>query len=138
MELRLVIRPTVEQRQELPHVGDMARSVFKATERLLQDPDFQKSLQFVASRKKMSAYRDMIDFLFCELVVCFRADCMRYYNDEGPQLRHHPRATPERIAEWDIFLAASLHVAHAAMEQNRRMSWSQFRETTERVLRATG
>jgi len=113
----------------------MVRSLFKTTEQLLKGSEFQKSLQFVAPKKKMEPYRDVIDFLFCELVVGYRADCFRFYRDEGPSLRDMPRATPERIADWDIFLAASLHVAHAAMEQNRRLSWRQFKNVTMEALR---
>lgn len=113
--------------QTMTSTGDMVGSLFKNTAGLLQESDYQLSLEYVASKKKMTAYRDMIDFLFCELVVGFRYHCKRYYDDEGPPLMAHPSATPEQIASWDIFLASALHVAHEAMEQKRRMTWSLFR-----------
>ncbi len=85
----------------------------------------------------MQPYRDMVDFLFCELVLGWRKECLRFYEGEGPPLRKHPRATAKQIDKWDIFLATSLRVAHAAMDQDRRLSWVQFRRATaEEVRRA--
>lgn len=136
--MELTLRTMLALEQRLTCEGDMTRSLFKKTAELLREGEFQRSLEFVAARKNMRRYRDMIDFLFCELVLGFRADCMRFYAGQGHPLRKDPRATPERIAEWDIFLAASLHIAHAALEQNQRLSWEAFRKTTEEALRMTG
>ncbi len=132
----MTLEPAVKQ--ELTWEGDMVRSLFKKTEKLLRESEFQKSLQFVAPKKKMEPYIDAIDFLFCELVLGFRRDCFRFYRGEGPPLRNIPRATAERIAEWDIFLATSLHVAHAAMDQDRQLSWRQFRQATTEAIRKAG
>jgi hypothetical protein len=101
-------------------MGDMVRSLFPETEKLLRDTEFQASLQFVSSEERIAPYRDMIDFLFCELVVGYRRDCFRYYRREGPPLCDIRRVNPERIAGWDKFLMASLHVAHDAMEKDRQ------------------
>ncbi|MBI4138711.1 hypothetical protein HY479_00995 [Candidatus Uhrbacteria bacterium] len=115
-----------------PHTS----SVFPHTERLLgSEGDYQKSLEFVASRKKMERYQDVIDFLFCELVIGMRRHCMRYYNGEGPPLRELSIATSERLLLWDAFLMGALEVARAALEQKRRLSWSQYKEF---VLAASG
>ncbi len=126
------------QETDLTWKGDMAYSLFKETEELLTDGQFQMSLRFVATKKKMARYRDMIDFLFCELVLGYRTACFRFYEGKGAPLREDPRATPEQIAQWDIFLAASLHVARAAMEQDRQLSWNIFRLTTINALRKAG
>lgn len=123
---------------ELTWDGQMAHSLFRTTADLLREGDFQKSLEFVAPKRKMEPYRDAIDFLFCELVPGFRRDCFRFYEGKGPALREMPCATPETVAAWDLFLSASLHVARAAMEQARRLSWRRFRDTTKAVLLLAG
>jgi hypothetical protein len=132
---QLVLSQHMALRQEMTVEGDMVGSLFKRTAMLLREREYQKSLQFVASKKKMERYLDMIDFLFCELVVGFRDRCMRYYAGDGLPLREAPEATPEQIAAWDIFLASSLHVAHEALEQDRRLTWSQLRTTTVELMR---
>lgn len=133
---QLVLRPRLDQRRTWQ--GDMVRSLFPGTEKLLRDAEFQASLQFVSSKERIAPYRDMIDFLFCELVVGYRQDCFRFYRGEGPPLRAIRRATPERVAGWDKFLVASLHVAHEAMEQDRQWSWRRFLYESRQALSRAG
>src|SRR5215471_16035522 len=91
---QLVMGQRLTLRHEMTLTGQMTRSLFKRTEILLRDSDYQKALQYVASKKKMERYRDVIDFLFCELVAGWKAHCMAFYADEGPPLRDAPEATP--------------------------------------------
>lgn len=115
----------MELRHEM--VPDTAtRNIFKRTQRLLdQSTDHQKALQFVASKKDMARYRDMIDFLFCEIFIEHRRGCFLYYSNKGPQLVNI--LSEEAIERYDHWLVGALNLAHERMSQARMETWTRFR-----------
>lgn len=130
----MMMAPCFGQSQVLP---SMCGSLFPDIAEMLEESDYQKALTFVASRKNMEAYHDNVDFLFCELFKKFRSPCRRFYEGNGPPLHDLPEATPDQIRRWQVFMKGALLVAHAAMEQQRRMSWSQFQGVLAELSRAT-
>ena len=80
-------------------------SVFPRVEKMLEESEFQAALKFIASRKKMDRYHDMIDFLLCETFQELRHSCFKYYRGNGPRLIEV--TTKEQREKFEIILAVS-------------------------------
>lgn len=121
MEMRLELR----QRQLLL-TGGMTETVFPETEKLLEETDYQAALEFVSGRKDMNRYESMMDFLFCEIFLQYRARCFAYYEDpEKPRLKD--LMGEEELTRYDRWLTAALKLARQKLEENRVLSWTLFR-----------
>lgn len=114
-----------ELRHELTITGGATGSIFRVVDALLNHTEFQKALQFVASRKAMDRYMSMVDFLLCEVFTSHQPAAFAYYRDEGPQLRFLINETQRTFLE--LHLVHALHLAHDAFCEQRRQSWESFR-----------
>lgn len=113
--------------QALQLCGGTTQSLFPAAEAWLMDSaDHAEALKYVAGRKNINRYKSVMDFLFCELFTIFRTACFRYYRDAGPQLRE--MITPEQVVFFNNALLKALELAYEHHDQQRRISWTQFRQ----------
>jgi hypothetical protein len=114
-----------EQRQ-LQLAGGLTQTVFPETEHLLEDLDYQAALGFVAGKKDMDRYHSMMDFLFCEIFIQYRARCFAYYEaDDKPPLKDI--LSEDELARFDRWLTAALKLAKGKFEENRALSWTRYR-----------
>ncbi len=119
MEMRL------EQHQLLLS-GGLTQTVFPETEQLLEDLDYQAALAFVSTWKDMNRYHSMMDFLFCEIFIEYRAGCFAYYEEDGkPMLKDI--LSEEVLARYDHWLMAALKLAAEKLKAKRILSWTQYR-----------
>jgi len=118
--------------QELRLTGGATDSVFPEVEALLQaSSDIQHALDHVARRKDAERYESVIDFLFCELHTEYRGACFRFYLSRKEPLRDLLSLAQRQVCAWE--LCQALNVAYVAFCEQRRLSWSSFRQE---VLRA--
>lgn len=89
-------------------------SAFRMTEATLGRGKYQAALKFVGATAAMGGYREVIDFLFCELFPEYRAACMAYYAGEGPSLNETLDA--ETVRRCDRAMLCLLAVASAIRE----------------------
>ncbi len=95
---------------------------------MLADSEFLKALYYVAPLDIRKAYRDAVDFLFCELLIGYKDLCRRFYLGESPPLHALPIATDRRAERWDAFLMGALLLADELRKQRKSMTWERFRE----------
>jgi len=67
----------------------------------------------------------------------WRRQCFRFYDGHGSPLRDRPQATVQQVAAWEIYLIHVLDQAHAAMEEQRKISWVAIRRKLSREVLAT-
>ncbi len=114
------------QSQEISVCGGVTDTIFPKTESMLLDNlDCQRALEYVAARKRMDAYRSMIDFMFCELYSEWRMSCKRFYAGNGPQLKD--QITDQQIEYFDNKLVKALQVALGLFREQRCKSWVKFK-----------
>jgi hypothetical protein len=120
MEMRL------EQRQ-FQLTGGLTTSVFPETEGLLMgDLDYQEALAFVSGKKDMNRYHSMMDFLFCEIFIQYRARCFAYYEaDDKPRLKDI--LGEGELTRYDRWLTAALKLALEKFKEKRALSWTLYR-----------
>ena len=102
-------------------VGGVTQSVFPTVERMLDDPDNQEALKFVARRKNMDRYESVIDFLFCETFTGFRGACQRFYAGNGPRLLD--MTTQHERDNFEARLLVLLAECKLALAHARKVSW---------------
>jgi hypothetical protein len=118
------------QSLKLSVIGGATNSIFPQVEALLMnDPECQLALQHVASRKKMTRYISMIDFLFCETHPRWRGACYRYYEGIGNPLRDV--ITPQEHLDANRRMLLAVDVALSVYRDNVRASWGTFCELVE-------
>ncbi len=99
------------------------QSIFPAVEQWLNaTSDHYKALEYVAARKQMTRYQDVVDFVFCELHPIWRGRCMAFYEDEGPALVE--QISEEQRARFERRMLALLGIAYEAFCAHRRLCWS--------------
>jgi hypothetical protein len=87
----------------------MTQSVFRLTEKKLARPGYEEALLYVASRKSLDRYCDLIDFMFAETwPLPWRRRCFAYYEGLGPRLKDFPGVFNYHIKHWDICLAQDI------------------------------
>jgi hypothetical protein len=119
MEMRL-------EQSQLLLTGGMTQTVFPETEDLLHETDYQSALAFVSTRKDMNRYHSMMDFLFCEIFIEYRAGCFAYYEEDGkPMLKDI--LSEEAVARYDRWLTAALKLALQKFQEKRALSWTLYR-----------
>lgn len=122
----MVLSVAMEQGMEIS--GGATNSIFPAVESVLTgSSDMWKSLEFVAARKKMNRYESVIDFIFCEIWIEYRTACMKYYDDPRDELRLKNQITVKQRVQFELIMLQALQVAHEAMCEKRRLSWTTFR-----------
>ena len=138
MGLELIMSQNLElaEKLEVSVTDGNTHSLFVKTEEKLNEIEYQKALEYVAKKKNMSKYRDMIDFLFCELFQQWKNPCFKFYEEEGPRLKDH-LIIPQVIKSYDEVLSnVALEIAKLIMEQQRReFWWVQFNLKVHQVLR---
>lgn len=121
--------------QSLQIVGGATTSIFPQVEAmLLGNSDYQRALEYVAVRKKMSRYLSMVDFLFCELHPEWRIACRRFYAGNGPQLKD--QITLEQLVSYNERLLKAVEIAHNLFCKQRRKSWDWYRGQVEEAIKA--
>jgi hypothetical protein len=107
-------------------------SIFPQVDEALNETDYQKSLEFVASKKDMDRYRSMVDFLFAEIFIQHRAACFKFYEEDGLQLKDI--LTPEQTLWYEKALLQGLFIAREIFQRKLALSWTRFRvEVLKRV-----
>lgn len=117
----------LSQRHELSltirHEHGAAQSIFGEVERWLEaDSDHINAVQKIGNKKAMSKYRDLIDFIFCEIFPTYRQACQDYYDEKGPLLRD--KIPPPMIKVYEAQLMEFLNVAYNAFKADREISWT--------------
>jgi len=72
--------------QKLGISGGATSSIFPKAELMLFNDSTNMKALFWLTGKKNTAYRSVIDFLFCESFPNFKRFCFEFYNNEGPAL----------------------------------------------------
>lgn len=123
-----VMRIRESLRLQIRVIGSACESVFHRTEELLnEDDDYADAIEFQAKKKRMEDYRDLIDFLFCEIYPKWKIRCFKFYKGEGPQLVEMTEVTEEMIDEWDDYMADMvLPTALAAYKERLECCWNGF------------
>ena len=112
----------------------MTDSIFPKLQILLEDTEYQKALEYVASKKDQDRYKSTIDFIHAELYGGWRkAACFRYYEDKGCLYKDNPRVTPEMITLEEKEMMLAMEVALQQMQEEREQSWIQFRKQWQRI-----
>ncbi|MEK7212344.1 MAG: hypothetical protein AAB686_01570 [Patescibacteria group bacterium] len=129
--IKLCLEPSVQTRLEarlaLELRGGATESCFPEVEALLISGgrDYQEALQYVASRKDMSRYHSVMDFLFCEIFTVYRGACKRCYADRGPQLKD--MVSVSTLLMFNSALLKALEMAVEYHRERRRGGWEAFR-----------
>jgi len=109
-------------------------NVLKETEILLANPLYQKAIKFIATNKKINEYRNITDFLFCEVFTEWKEKCFKFYDGQEHMLKDDPSVTEVEITKYDNYLTfIVLPTALATYEENIKMSWSHFCSTLNLV-----
>ena len=122
--MRFALLQTIQIRIELTGGASGCQTIFPAVEEWLQeDSDRYRAFELIKGRKNAGRYRSLLDFLLCEVCPSERADCFRYYREEGPQLRFVRTERQIRFLESKLLLF--LTVAYEAYCQRRALTWKQ-------------
>ena len=123
--LRLVA--SLGLRQELEIDGGTTETIFPLVEKMLmEEEDFQESLQYVSSRKNMNRYVSMMDYLFCEIYRDQQKACFRFYEGKGQPLRF--LINEEQRNRYERGLIIALNEARNIFRAKRRADWSYYYE----------
>ncbi len=115
------------QHRQVQVFEGLTQSVFPRTEKKLNRLEYQRALQYIACRKNVDRYWDVLDFLFCEIFTEFRPHCFKFYKDNGPRLIYMVPAA--RIKAYDLVLSEIfLEFLLMCHEHKARLSWHDFRE----------
>ena len=132
---KLTLGLCLSQSQVLQAIGGTTESIFPQVEnKLISSSDLQNALRYVGSRKKMSNYRSMLDFMFCELHPYYRNSCQRFYDHDGPPLRE--RINAEQVAYYNRYMLTALDVAYKLFCEKRCRSWSWYRKEVKEAFQA--
>lgn len=114
-------------------IDHASEPAFPLVEKLLEDLDYQRSLEYVASRKNMDRYHSIVDFLLCETLTEYRRSCLRFYAGDGlPFSALYSKGEAERCQG---VLLLFLGIARYYMIEDRKTSWRGVQYLT---LRACG
>ena len=116
--------------------GGASRSIFVSAEELLKQSDIQKGLKVIARRKKIEGkYRSVMDFLVCELFPGIYPSCKLFYSGKGPRLKK--LMNPRDILNMDVLLCIALSLAKTIFEEERRMTWSNYRGEVHEAIQSS-
>ena len=108
-------------RYEVDLIGGNTRSIFKNTERYLQEDNHLKALKVFSRNKSTDKYHSYMDFFFCEAFPHLKSNCFRYYNDEGPALRDMIKKIS--LVKYDLYLLRIAKHAYNIYEKEQKRSW---------------
>lgn len=109
---------------EIRHENGAAQSIFGEVERWLEaDSDHINVVQKIGNKKTMAKYRDLIDFIFCEVFPAYKQACQDYYEGKGSLLRD--QISPAMIKVYEKQLLEFLNIAYNSFKADREVSWSQ-------------
>lgn len=113
--------------QSLQVCGGATSTIFPQVEAVLIDSvEYQKALEFIASKKDMSRYESVMDFFFCEIFDKYQYACFKYYeNSDCPRLIDI--ISVEELVSYNNTLLKALDIAHDILKEKRRLSWMKFR-----------
>jgi hypothetical protein len=132
-EQRLTLDLEIFQAMQIS--GGATQSLFPRVEALLfSSSEYQQALRHVSSKKKMSGYRSVMDFLFCEIFTEYQRACRQFYDDKGPSLQEI--LSYEQCLIFEDALLRGLMVAHQARLRKLRMAWAGFSAKTRKIQKA--
>jgi len=102
-------------------------TVFPDSELFLQDSDNQNAIKIIARNKQIDSYRSLLDFVASETMPrLLKKLCLDYYEDEdnGRIVDHFHPIDLERM---DYIILESLKIAKSIYDQERRLSWSDYK-----------
>lgn len=108
-------------------------SVLKKSERWLRDDSHRMhALERLQDPYRADLYRDLIDYLFCEIFTWEQEACFAYYDDKGPPLRK--LYSKDQIEAYDLFMLNCLKVAYEIYLSDLEFSWAEYREQMLAIL----
>ena len=134
LELRCETRLALEQSFQV--VGGATQSIFPEVDALLvgSTAEYQHALLYVAARKRMSDYRSMVDFLFCELHPKWKLSCRSFYQGAGSQLRE--LIDEDERVSYNTRMLKALEVALQLHNEKRCESWGWYVQQVEAACAA--
>ncbi len=130
----LSTRTQIDIIQSLQLTGGATNSIFPEAEAILNAGDYIKALEFVGSRKNMTRYQSVMDFLFCELHQEWQWSCFKYYAGMGPQLSE--MISVDQLIEYNGRLLLALEIALKLHEERQRIAWVRYRKLVNDAARA--
>ena len=105
--------------------GGISESVFTMSEGLLvQSKKHYDALLHFASRKKVSRYESVMDFLLCQFFPAFEKPCLEYYEGRGKKLIE--QISEKQIKQIDLMLFVALNMATSLQGEYKRGNWGHF------------
>ncbi len=124
-EMRMSTAERQEMRRKIALVGGATQSIFPEAEALFTgDDEYAEALHYFASRKKITHYRSLMDFVFCELHPEWQGACRRFYRDKGKPLETF--LTQEQKTAFNEQMLLTLKLAlqnHYANERSKGWNW---------------
>ena len=120
----------IEQTIELD--GGMTSSVFPKLEKLLNDSEYWKSLEYIGKRRDQDPYKSIIDFVLCEVMPQYKDPCLRFYHHDGPAIRE--LESDEDIRKIEGILLVFVSIAYHYFCEDREISWSRAVLETTKLL----
>jgi len=101
-------------------------SIFPQVEAILEnDEDYLLAIYSLAKRKRIDRYRNIIDFLFCELNPQHSKFCFDFYR--GGDVNLHDRLTAEEVVHYNEQLLSLLKFALKHYEKGGHISWKELK-----------
>jgi len=112
-------------KQILEISGGITNTVFPEVEHLLNKSTvYYKALKYIASRKDMTLYESVMDFIFCELHPGWRNRCRKYYLSGKEEDQLKSLINSKQRDEFCRRMLQALEIAKRQWEEQMRRSWS--------------
>ena len=114
------------QRQEVQLIP-MTQSLFVQVEEILKsDENYSLAIRYLAKGKRIGSYRDLIDFLFCQIEPKHRRRCFAFYRGTGDQLAN--LLSSEELVRYNNQLICLLKFALKYYKTGEQISWQELVE----------
>ena len=112
------------QRQEVQLIP-MTQSLFVQVEEILKsDENYSLAIRYLAKGKRIGSYRDLIDFLFCQIEPKHRRRCFAFYRGTGDQLAN--LLSSEELVRYNNQLICLLKFALKYYKTGEQISWQEL------------
>ncbi len=109
--------------QTLAYEIDYAQTLFKKVDRELRREKVRAALEHVAKRKKIDAYRCLVDFLYAELFLD-QAACRAYYSGTS-DTKLRDKLSKQQVEEREAFMLDCLDLAEVLHERDLADDWDE-------------
>jgi len=116
------------QRQEVQLIP-MTQSIFVQVEEILKnDRKYFRAIRYLAKGKGIGDYRDLIDFLLCQIDPNLRQSCFAFYDGTGDQLAN--LLSSEELVRYNNQLICLLKLAlkYYNKKKGEQISWQELVE----------